>query len=446
MSEIRFDNLYEKLITGEEKLALVGLGYVGMPIAVEFAKHVKVIGFNHNERRIQQYKSGIDPTNEVGNEVISTTTVDFTSDEKRLSEAKFIVVAVPTPVKDDNNPDLEPVENASRIVGRNIVPGTIVVYESTVYPGVTEDVCIPILEKESGLKCGEDFKVGYSPERINPGDRVHTLTNIRKIVSGMDEESAAVIKEVYDIIIKAGTFPVSNIKTAEAVKVVENSQRDINIAFMNEIAMICDRLGIDTDEVLAGMNTKWNALGFKPGLVGGHCIGVDPYYLTNMAERLGYHSQIILNGRRVNDSMGAFVADAAIKQLIEAGKAPKTAKVYIFGITFKENCPDTRNSKVYDIIKRLEEYEIVPMVTDPWADPEIAKREYGVDLIPFEEVKDADCIIVAVGHKEFRNLPIYTVKQYFRQDIPDDEKIFLDVKSLYRMDELKASGMRFWRL
>lgn len=446
MNEVRFNDLYEKLINGEEKLALVGLGYVGMPIAVEFAKHVKVIGFNHNERRIQQYKSGIDPTNEVGNEVISTTTVDFTSDEKRLSEAKFIVVAVPTPVKDDNNPDLEPVENASRIVGRNMVPGTIVVYESTVYPGVTEDVCIPILEKESGLKCGVDFKVGYSPERINPGDRVHTLTNIRKIVSGMDEESAEVIKEVYDIIIKAGTFPVSNIKTAEAVKVVENSQRDINIAFMNEIAMICDRLGIDTDEVLAGMNTKWNALGFRPGLVGGHCIGVDPYYLTNMAERLGYHSQIILNGRKVNDSMGAFVADAAIKQMIEAGKAPKTAKVFIFGITFKENCPDTRNSKVYDIIKRLAEYEIYPQVTDPWADPEIAKREYGVDLIPFEEVRDADCIIVAVGHKEFRNLPIYTVKQYYRQDIPDDEKVFLDVKSLYRMDELKASGIRFWRL
>ena len=441
-----FNDLYERLIHGEEKLALVGLGYVGMPIAVEFAKHVKVIGFNHNERRIQQYKSGIDPTNEVGNEVISTTTVDFTSDEKRLSEAKFIVVAVPTPVKSDNNPDLEPVENASRIVGRNMVPGTIVVYESTVYPGVTEDICIPILEKESGLKCGEDFKVGYSPERINPGDRVHTLTNIRKIVSGMDEESAEVIKEVYDIIIKAGTFPVSNIKTAEAVKVVENSQRDINIAFMNEIAMICDRLGIDTDEVLSGMNTKWNALGFRPGLVGGHCIGVDPYYLTNMAERLGYHSQIILNGRKVNDGMGAFVADAAIKQMIEAGKAPKTAKVFIFGITFKENCPDTRNSKVYDIIKRLAEYEIYPLVTDPWADPEIAKREYGVDLIPFEDVKDADCIIVAVGHKEFRNLPIYTIKQYYRQDIPDDEKVFLDVKSLYRMDELKASGVRFWRL
>ena len=446
MDEVRFNDLYDKLINGEEKLALVGLGYVGMPIAVEFAKHVKVIGFNHNERRILQYKSGIDPTNEVGNEVISTTTVDFTSDEKRLSEAKFIIVAVPTPVKSDNNPDLEPVENASRIVGRNMVPGSIVVYESTVYPGVTEDVCIPILESESGLTCGVDFKVGYSPERINPGDRVHTLTNIRKIVSGMDEESAEVIREVYDIIIKAGTYPVSNIKTAEAVKVVENSQRDINIAFMNEIAMICDKLGIDTDEVLSGMNTKWNALGFRPGLVGGHCIGVDPYYLTNMAERLGYHSQIILNGRKVNDGMGAFVADAAIKQMIEAGKAPKTAKVFIFGITFKENCPDTRNSKVYDIIKRLAEYEIYPLVTDPWADPEIARREYGVDLIPFEEVRDADCIIVAVGHKEFRNLPIYTIKQYFRKDIPDDEKVFLDVKSLYRIDELKASGVRFWRL
>ncbi len=441
-----YSNLYDRLIRGEEKLALVGLGYVGMPIAVEFAKHVSVIGFNHNEHRIQQYKSGIDPTNEVGNEVISKTTVDFTSDEKRLAEAKFIIVAVPTPVKDDNNPDLGPVENASRIVGRNMVPGTIVVYESTVYPGVTEDICIPILEKESGMKCGTDFKVGYSPERINPGDRVHTLTNIRKIVSGMDEESADVIKKVYDIVIKAGTFPVSDIKTAEAVKVIENSQRDINIAFMNEIAMICDRMGIDTDEVLAGMNTKWNALGFKPGLVGGHCIGVDPYYLTNVAERLGYHSQIILNGRKVNDSMGAFVADAAIKQMIEAGKAPKNAKVIIFGITFKENCPDTRNSKVNDIIKRMEEYEIVPQVTDPWADPQIAKHEYGVNLIPFEEVKDADCIIVAVGHKEFRSLSMIQLKEFFKADLADDEKVLIDVKSLYRMDELKASGMRFWRL
>lgn len=446
MSEIRFDNLYERLISGEEKLALVGLGYVGMPIAVEFAKHINVIGFNHHEYRIKQYKSGIDPTNEVGNEEISKTTVDFTSDETRLKEAKFIIIAVPTPVLDDHNPDLEPVENASRIVGRNLAPGSIVVYESTVYPGVTEDVCIPILEKESGLKCGVDFKIGYSPERINPGDAVHRLPTIVKVVSGMDEESATQIKKIYDIVIKAGTFPVSDIKTAEAVKVIENSQRDINIAFMNEIAMICDKLGIDTAEVLAGMNTKWNALGFKPGLVGGHCIGVDPYYLTNLAEKLGYHSQIILSGRKVNDSMGAYVADAAVRKMIEAGKAPKKSKVAILGITFKENCPDTRNSKVNDIILRLKEYGIEAQVADPWADPAMAKHEYGVDLVSFDAIRDVDCLIVAVGHNEFRALSLPQIKALFRQDIPDEEKVLLDVKSLYRMDELKASGMKFWRL
>lgn len=442
---MEYNNIYQGLISGTEKLALVGLGYVGMPIAVEFAKHIKVIGFDINETRVNEYRNGIDSTNEVG-EAIKSTTVDFTSDPKRLKEAKFIIVAVPTPVNDDTTPDLRPVEGASRTVGQNLTAGSIVVFESTVYPGVTEDICVPIIEKESGLKCGVDWKIGYSPERINPGDRVHTLTTIRKIVSGMDEESANEIKKVYDIVIKAGTFPVSDIKTAEAVKVIENSQRDINIAFMNEIAIICDRIGIDTDEVLAGMNTKWNALGFKPGLVGGHCIGVDPYYLTNVAERLGYHSQIILNGRKVNDSMGAFVADAAIKQMIEAGLAPKKAKVFILGITFKENCPDTRNSKVNDIIKRLREYNIVPLVSDPWADPVIAKREYNVDLVPFDEVKDADCIIVAVGHKEFRSLSMLQLKQLFRKDLKDEEKVLIDVKALYRMDELKASEMRFWRL
>lgn len=442
---MEFNSIYSDLISGKEKLALVGLGYVGMPIAVEFAKHIHVIGFDINEKRINEYKNGIDSTNEVG-AAIKKTTVDFTSDPKRLKEARFIIVAVPTPVKDDNSPDLGPVESASRTVGQNIAPGTIVVFESTVYPGVTEDVCIPIIEQESGLKCGEDWKIGYSPERINPGDRVHTLTSITKVVSGMDEESANEIKKVYDIVIKAGTFPVSTIKTAEAVKVVENSQRDINIAFMNEIAMICDRMGIDTDEVLSGMNTKWNALGFKPGLVGGHCIGVDPYYLTNAAEKFGYHSQIILNGRKVNDSMGAFVADAAIKQMIEAGMAPKKATVVILGITFKENCPDTRNSKVVDIIDRLREFEIEPVVTDSWADAEIAKREYGVELVPFAEIPKADCVIVAVGHNEYRSIPMMQLKELFRDDIPDSEKVLLDVKSLYRMDELKASGMRFWRL
>ena len=442
---MEFNNIYKGLISGEEKLALVGLGYVGMPIAVEFAKHVNVIGFDINEKRVNEYRNGIDETNEVG-EAIKETTVDFTSDPSRLKEARFIVVAVPTPVNDDNSPDLRPVQGASKTVGQNLSPGTIVVFESTVYPGVTEDVCVPIIEKESGLKCGVDWKIGYSPERINPGDRVHTLTNIKKVVSGMDEESAAEIKKVYDIVIAAGTFPVSDIKTAEAVKVVENSQRDINIAFMNEVAIICDKLGIDTAEVLAGMGTKWNALGFRPGLVGGHCIGVNPYYLTNAAEKLGYHSQIILNGRQVNDSMGAYVANAAVKAMIEAGKAPKKANVVILGLTFKENCPDTRNSKVVDIIKRLEEYDIHPVVTDDWADPDVAKKEYGVDLVPFDQIPKADCVIVAVGHKEFRDMSMARLKELFKEDLPDEEKVLVDVKSLYRMDELEASGMKFWRL
>ncbi len=446
METVRFDTLYDRLMAGEEKLALIGLGYVGMPIAVEFAKHVKVIGFNHNEHRIQQYKSGIDPTNEVGNEAISKTTVDFTSDETRLREAKFLIVAVPTPVGKDNIPDLEPVVNASHIVGRNLTPGSIVCYESTVYPGCTEEVCIPILEGDSGLKCGVDFKIAYSPERINPGDREHTLTTIRKVVSGMDELTCAVVKQVYDIVIAAGTFPVSNIKTAEAVKVVENSQRDINIAFMNELAKVFDLMGIDTIEVLEGMNSKWNALGFKPGLVGGHCIGIDPYYFTYQAEKFGYHCPVILAGRQINDSMGPYVADAAIRNMVQAGKSPKNSKVVVLGLTFKEDCPDARNSKVNDIIVRLKEYGVEPIVVDGWCAPEDAMHEYGVTLTPYSEIHDADCVIVAVGHSEFRALTVDELKALFRKDIPDSEKVLLDVKSLYPMADLKASGMRFWRL
>ena len=440
-----YDTLYDRLINGEEKLALIGLGYVGMPIAVEFAKHVKVIGFNHNERRIQQYKNGIDPTHEVGDAAISKTTVDFTSDETRLREAKFLIVAVPTPINTDHTPDLYPVENASRIVGRNLTPGSIVVYELTVYPGVTEDICIPILEKESGHKCGLDFKIGYSPERINPGDKVHTLTTIKKIVSGMDALTCKVIKQVYDIVIAGGTYPFSNIRTAEAVKVVENSQRDINIAFMNELAMVFDRMGIDTNEVIEGMNTKWNALGFRPGLVGGHCIGVDPYYFTYQAEKLGYHSQIILNGRIVNDSMGAFVADAAIKQMVLAGKAVKKSKVVILGLTFKENCPDTRNSKVVDVIRRLEEYGVEPTVIDPWADPEIAKHEYGVELKTMEDAREADCIIVAVAHEEFRQMSLKQVMSMYKEN-HSSEKVLIDVKGLFNIKEMQEAGIRFWRL
>ncbi|MBR1709153.1 MAG: nucleotide sugar dehydrogenase, partial [Clostridia bacterium] len=407
-------SLYERLLNREENLALVGLGYVGMPIAVAFAKKVNVIGFDLNEQKIESYKNGVDPTCEVGNEAIAATTVHFTADERELERAKFFIVAVPTPVNQDKTPDLTPVVGASQIVGRHLGKGSIVVFESTVYPGVTEDVCVPIMEKESGLTCGVDFKVGYSPERINPGDKVHRLENIRKIVSGMDAESLEEIKNVYDLVIEVGTYPVSSIKTAEAIKVVENSQRDINIAFMNELAMVFDRMGIDTNEVVDGMNTKWNALGFRPGLVGGHCIGVDPYYFTYEAEKLGYHSQIVLAGRKVNDGMGQFVADAAIKQMILAGKTVRDAKVLILGITFKENCPDTRNSKVEDIIDRLNEFGIDPIVVDPYASEEDAMREYRVHLQSLDSVSDVDCVIVAVAHDTFKALTLDKIDALFK--------------------------------
>ncbi len=439
-------SIYKKLLKKEEKLSLVGLGYVGMPIAVAFAnKGIDVIGFDLNKAKIELYKNGVDPTKEVGDDAIKNTKVYFTSDEADLRKAKFHIVAVPTPVNTDHTPDLTPVVGASEIVGRNLIKGSYVVFESTVYPGCTEDVCIPILERESGLKCGVDFKVGYSPERINPGDKVHRLENITKIVSGCDEEALQTIKAVYDIVIEVGTYPVSNLRTAEAVKVVENSQRDINIAFMNELAMAFDKMDIDTNEVVDGMNTKWNALGFRPGLVGGHCIGVDPYYFTYQAEKLGYHSQIILNGRIVNDSMGKFVADAAIKNMIAVGQAPKKSKVVIFGLTFKENCPDTRNSKVDDIIKCLNSYEIEPIVVDPWASEEDAKYEYGIELTSIENVKDADCIIIAVAHNEFKALSLNEIKSMFRA-CDDGEKVLLDVKGIYDICELEASKMRYWRL
>ena len=438
--------LYKKIVEKKDRISLVGLGYVGMPIAVAFAnKGIEVIGFDLNKEKIQLYKNGIDPTKEVGDDAIKNSTVYFTSDEQDLQKAKFHIVAVPTPVNTDHTPDLTPVIGASTIVGRNLTKGSYVVFESTVYPGCTEDVCVPILERESGLKCGADFKVGYSPERINPGDKVHRLENITKIVSGCDEEALQTIKAVYDIVIEVGTYPVSNIRTAEAVKVVENSQRDINIAFMNELAMAFDKMNIDTNEVVDGMNTKWNALGFRPGLVGGHCIGVDPYYFTYQAEKLGYHSQIILNGRIVNDGMGKFVADAAVKNMIAAGQAPKKSKVVILGLTFKENCPDTRNSKVDDIIRRLAEYEIAPVVVDPWASERDAMHEYGVALTKLEDVNDADCVIVAVAHNEFKALSLSDIKKLFKS-CDDSEKVLIDVKGLYKVSDLQASGMKYWRL
>ncbi|MBD8946431.1 MAG: nucleotide sugar dehydrogenase [Clostridiales bacterium] len=438
-------SIYEKLINRQGKLAVIGLGYVGMPIAVAFAEKINVIGYDYNQMKVEQYKNGIDPTFEVGDEIIKNTPLEFTSDAKKLSEAIFIIVAVPTPINQDKTPDLTPIISSSETVGRHLTKGSIVVYESTVYPGVTEDICIPILEKESGLKCGADFKVGYSPERINPGDKIHRLENIHKIVSGSDSEALEQIQKIYDLVIEVGTHSVSTIKTAEAIKVVENSQRDINIAFMNELAMVFDRMDIDTNEVVDGMNTKWNALGFRPGLVGGHCIGVDPYYFTYEAEKLGYHSQIILSGRKVNDGMGAFVADAAIKQMIIAGKSPKSSKVVILGLTFKENCPDTRNSKVADIIKRLKEYEISPVVVDPWATEQDAKTEYDVDLKTMSDVKNADCIIIAVAHNEFKAMTLDDINNFYK-DIPQNEKILIDVKGLYKVSDLKRKGLRYWRL
>ena len=440
------NSLYDSIVGNKDCLAVIGLGYVGMPIAVSFAKKgINVIGFDLNKSKIELYKSGIDPTNEVGDDAIKESAVKFTCDETELLRAKFHIVAVPTPVNSDHTPDLNPVIGASEINGRNLTPSSIVVYESTVYPGVTEDVCIPILEKVSGLKCGKDFKVGYSPERINPGDKIHRLENIPKIVSGCDEEALAEIKNIYDIVVDAGTYPVSNIKTAEAVKIAENSQRDINIAFMNELSKVFDRLDIDTNEVVDGMNTKWNALGFRPGLVGGHCIGVDPYYFTYKAEKLGYHSQIILNGRIVNDSMGSFVAEAAIKKIILAGKAPKKSKVVIMGLTFKENCPDIRNSKVGDIIKHLEEYDIVPDIIDPWVNPDEAISEYNVRIVQIADVNDADCVIVAVAHDEFKKLPLCEIDKLFRE-CPADKKVLIDVKGIFKKDELIKSGYSFWRL
>lgn len=435
-------SLYEKLIAREEKLSLVGLGYVGMPIAVAFAKKIDVIGFDLNEKKIALYKSGVDPTREVGDEAISKTSVDFTADETRLREAKFHIVAVPTPVNDDHTPDLAPVEGASEILGRNLTKGSVVVFESTVYPGVTEDVCVPILERESGLRCGVDFKIGYSPERINPGDKVHRLETIKKIVSGMDDETLDCVAKVYELVVDAGVHRAGSIKVAEAAKVIENSQRDINIAFMNELSIIFNKMGIDTKAVLEAAGTKWNFLRFSPGLVGGHCIGVDPYYLTYKAEMLGYHSQIILAGRRINDDMGKYVAENCVKHIIAAGKPVKDAKVAILGFTFKENCPDTRNTKVIDIINELREYGIEPLVADPAADADEAKRLYGIDFVSVDSVKDMDAVIFAVAHEAFSGLTRPDVDAMFAPG----KKVLIDVKGVFDRKEYEDAGYSYWRL
>ncbi len=436
--------LYEKIVGGEEKISLVGLGYVGMPIAVAFARKVKVVGFDLNEEKIGLYQRGVDPTNEVGDEVIRNTTVDFTADPAKLREAKFHIVAVPTPVKQDHTPDLSPVEGASRILGQNLTKGSVVVFESTVYPGVTEDICVPILERESGLKCGEDFKIGYSPERINPGDKVHRLETITKIVSGMDEETLDTVARVYELVVEAGVYRAQSIKVAEAAKVIENSQRDINIAFMNELSIIFHKMGIDTLEVLEAAGTKWNFLSFRPGLVGGHCIGVDPYYLTYKSEELGYHSRIILGGRRINDEMGKYVAESLVKNLIKASIPVKGAKVAILGFTFKENCPDTRNTKVIDIYNELGEYDIHPLVVDPTADADEAKRLYGITFGSLDEVKGMDAVIVAVSHDAFKNLGRADFDGFYKAG--NARKVLMDIKGLLDKQTYMTADYHYWRL
>lgn len=435
-------NNYSNLLKKEKKLAVIGLGYVGMPIAVQFAKKVDVVGFDVNSSKIAEYKKGHDVTGEAGDDELKKTSMVFTDKESDLKNICFFIVAVPTPVTLDKTPDLSPVIGASEVVGRNIEKGAIVVFESTVYPGVTEDVCIPIIEKISGLKSGKDWWIGYSPERINPADKVHRLWNINKIVSGMNKESCDEIAKVYELVVEVGVHKVSTIKTAEAIKVVENSQRDINIAFMNELAMVFDRMGIDTMEVVEGMNTKWNALGFTPGLVGGHCIGVDPYYFTYEAEKLGYHSQIILAGRKVNDDMGNFIAISTIKQMIKNGINTNGARVLIMGATFKENCPDIRNSKVFDIYNGLKDFGFTPCIFDDNANSHDIEKEYGITPLNKDELNNFDCVILAVAHDSFKNMKI---EKLFKENV-DSAKVIIDVKSILDKNEYQSKGFVVWRL
>ena len=435
-------NNYLNLINRTKKLAVIGLGYVGMPIAIQFAKKINVIGFDINSKKILDYKKGYDVTGEVGEKELKKTKLVFTSNESDLTDVCFFVVAVPTPVNLDKTPNLSPVIGACEIVGRSIEKGSIVVFESTVYPGVTEEICVPIIERISGLKAGEDWCVGYSPERINPADKVHKLWNIKKIVSGMNKETCNEIAKVYELVVEVGVHKVSTIKTAEAIKVVENSQRDINIAFMNELAMVFDRMGIDTMEVIEGMNTKWNALGFTPGLVGGHCIGVDPYYFTYEAEKLGYHSQIILAGRKVNDDMGSFIATSTIKQIIGAGIDVSKARILIMGATFKENCPDIRNSKVFDIYNSLKDFGITPFIFDDNVESIEIENEYHIKPISMDDMHDFDCVIIAVAHESFKK---YDIEKIFK-NVSNSNKVIIDVKSFLNKEKYIELGYRIWRL
>ena len=437
------------------RISLVGLGYVGMPLAVAFAKKAPVVGFDVNELKVEKYLKGIDVTNEVGDEAIKASTVDFTSDETKLRNCNFHIVAVPTPTNDDKTPDLKPVIGASEILGRNLTKGSIVVYESTVYPGVTEEICVPILERESGLKCGQDFKIGYSPERINPGDKVHRLENIVKIVSGMDAETLDKVAKTYELVIEAGVYRAESIKVAESAKLIENCQRDVNIAFVNELAMIFNKMGIDTKAVIDAAGSKWNFIKLNPGLVGGHCIGVDPYYLIARAKEVGVESHVIAAGRAINDGMAKFVAESTVKSLIKANKRVKGAKVAVLGLTFKEDCPDTRNTKVIDIINELKEYEIEVLATDPVAGKEEIKHEYNLDMVDMKDIEGVDAIILAVSHHVYREMNLNDFEYLYKTkavdeaaatSVTEEKNVFIDVKGIMDRNSVDTDKMVYWRL
>ena len=438
-------SLYDKIVDKQEKISVIGLGYVGLPIAVAFSSKADVIGYDINKEKVALYNKGIDPTNEIGSANLKEATIVFTSDETALKMARFHIIAVPTPINADKAPDLTSIVEASKTVGRNLVCGSIVVYESTVYPGLTEEICIPLLEQASNLICGKDFKVGYSPERINPGDKEHRLENIVKVVSGMDAETLETVASVYELVVNAGVYKAESIKTAEAAKVIENSQRDVNIAFMNELSIIFNRLGIDTSTVLNAAGTKWNFLNFKPGLVGGHCIGVDPYYLTYKAAQEGYSAQVILAGRRINDGMGKYIAENTIKQMTRAGSAIAKAKVAILGFTFKENCPDTRNTRIIDIVNELSEYGVSSLIADPVADRHEAMLGYGVDIIDVNDISNVDAVIIAVAHNEFYALNEKDFSSMYA-NAANKARVLIDVKGILSGEKYSGLGYNYWRL
>ncbi|NCC24310.1 MAG: nucleotide sugar dehydrogenase [Deltaproteobacteria bacterium] len=434
---------FEHLENRTSAIGVVGLGYVGLPLAVALSEHFRVVGFDISALRIEALRSGRDSTLEVDGERLSRAPIEFTADPSTMAGCGLIIVAVPTPIDGNRRPDLGPVQSATTTVGRAMSAGSVVVYESTVYPGVTEDVCVPILETESGLSCGTDFKVGYSPERINPGDRVHTLETIVKIVAGQDPETADLLARVYGRVVTAGIHRASSIKVAEAAKVIENTQRDLNIALMNELAQIFDHLGIDTLEVLQAAGSKWNFLPFRPGLVGGHCIGVDPYYLTFLAESLGFHPQVILAGRRINDGMAKYVAERTVKELIRRQCRVMGARVGVLGLTFKENVPDLRNSKVADLVRELRDYGVEVLIHDPLADPDEARREYTLDLVDMSEFHDLDGLVLAVGHDEFKPLAPDRIEAMFARA---HRGVIVDIKAFFDPAPLRDRGLAFWRL